>query len=84
MFCLFLCNILQESGCWADGTAIVMPGIDLNMQSSSCSGKVGLLDKGSFQKFHHLEVSSSPVIWKLMENVHMFRKEAGYTKETLN
>lgn len=84
LFCLFLFNILQESGCWTDGVAIVMSGTDLNTQSSSCSGKVGLLDKGSFQKFHHLEVSSSPLIWKLMENVRMFRKEIRCRRETLN
>ena len=57
---------------------LMMSASDLNKQASAHSGKVGLLGKGTFQK-----TSSSPVIWKLMENPHTFREEAGCRKGTL-
>lgn len=55
LFCLFLFNILQESGCWTDGVAIVMSGTDLNTHQVPALEKLVFWTK---------EVSRSFIIWR--------------------
>lgn len=84
LFCLFLFNILQESGCWTDGVAIVMSGTDLNTHQVPALEKLVFWTKEVSRSFIIWRISSSPLIWKLMENVHMFGKEIRCRRETLN